>query len=136
MWQEELKSEINLPPSLREECFLEAFLPTAPTPSALPDDVISELLSIGLQPKEEVLTNRGYSLDALVEVNENKIGIEFDVTSHFVGRKPTGSTILKQRQITNLEGIPVVFVSYWEWNKLGKDRGKKQKYLRSLLGLN
>ena len=104
-----------------------------PSPSALQNDVISELTSIGLQPEEEVLTERGYRLDALVEVNGKKIGIEVDGPSHFLGRKPTGNTILKHRQVINLEGIPVISVPYWEWDKLRKDSDKKQQYLRSLL---
>ena len=96
---------------------------------------MSELLSIWLQSEEEVLTERGYRLDALVEVDGNTIGFEVDGTSHFVGRKPSGSIILKRRQVANLEGIPIVSVPYWEWNKLAKDGSEKQQYLRSLLGL-
>ncbi len=70
-----------------------------------------------------------------MEVNGKKIGIEVDGPSHFIGRKPTGSTILKRRQVDTLDDIRVISVPYWEWNKLGKDRGKKQEYLRTLLGL-
>ena len=40
-----------------------------------------------------------------MEVNGNKIGIEVDGPSHFVGRKPTGSTILKHRQVSTLDEI-------------------------------
>ena len=40
-----------------------------------------------------------------MEVNGNKIGIEVDGPSHFVGRKPTGSTLLKHRQVITLDGI-------------------------------
>jgi len=134
LWQDELKSNIRLPPSLQEKCY-EAFISRVPSPSALQNDVISELTSIGLQPEEEVLTEIGYRLDALVEVSGKKIGIEVDGPHHFLGRKPTGSTILKHRQVTNLDRIPVVSVPYWEWNKLRKDSGKKQQYLRSLLDL-
>eukprot|EP00579_Thalassiosira_antarctica_P011504 CAMPEP_0201911768 /NCGR_PEP_ID=MMETSP0903-20130614/2602_1 /ASSEMBLY_ACC=CAM_ASM_000552 /TAXON_ID=420261 /ORGANISM="Thalassiosira antarctica, Strain CCMP982" /LENGTH=502 /DNA_ID=CAMNT_0048446557 /DNA_START=456 /DNA_END=1964 /DNA_ORIENTATION=- len=135
LWQEDLNSNIDCPHHFKEKCY-EAFLSRVPRPSALQDDVISELSSIGLQPEEEKLTERGYRLDALVEVNGEKIGIEVDGPSHFLGRKPTGSTILKHRQVTTLEGIRIVSVPYWEWDKLGKDRSKKQQYLRALLGLN
>jgi len=135
LWQEELKSNIRLSPSLRKKCY-DAFISAATQSSALQDDVTLELISIGLQPKEEFLTERGYRLDALVEVDEKKIGIEVDGPSHFLGRKPRGGTILKRRQVTNLEGISVVSVPYWQWNKLGKDSRKKQQYLRDLLGLN
>ena len=89
---------------------------------------------MNLQPKEEVRISSGYSLDALVEVKGMKIGIEVDGPSHFIGKKPTGSTILKHRQISNLEEIPLVSVPYWEWDILGKNSRKKQTYLRSLLG--
>ena len=92
-----------------------------------------------LELEEEVLTKSGYRIDALVEVNGKKIGVEVDGPSHFLGRNRTGSTILKHRQVTNLDNIPVVSVPYWEWNKLGKygkNRDKKEKYIRDLLGLS
>ncbi|KAL7530600.1 hypothetical protein ACHAXR_004948 [Thalassiosira sp. AJA248-18] len=135
LWQEELESNVCLPASLQEKCY-DAFISRVPNASALQDNVISALSSIGLEPEEEVLTKGGYRLDALVEVNGSKVGIEVDGPSHFVGRKPTGSTILKHRQVVFLEGISIVSVPYWEWNKLGKDNGKKQEYLRALLGLS
>ena len=135
LWQEELKSSIRLLPSLQEKCN-EEFIDDIITPSAFQDDVISQLLSIGLQPEEEVLTKSGYRLDAIVEVNGKKIAIEVDGPTHFLGREPTGSTILKHRQVANLDEIPVVSVPYWKWDKPGKDSGKKQQYLRHLLGLN
>ena len=40
-----------------------------------------------------------------MEANGNKIGIEVDGPSHFVGRKPTGSTLLKYRQVNTLDEI-------------------------------
>ena len=104
-----------------------------PDPSKLQDDVISQLSSMGLELEEEVLTKSGYRLDALVEVNGKKIGVEVDGPTHFIGRNPSGSTILKHRQVTNLDGVQVVSVPYWEWNKLGKNSEMKQQYLRSLL---
>ena len=50
------------------------------------DDVISVLSSIGLLPEEEELTS-GYFLDALIEVNDIKVGIEVDGPSHFINRQ-------------------------------------------------
>jgi hypothetical protein len=44
-----------------------------------------------MSPKEEVLTPSGYRLDAIVEVNEEKVGIEVDGPSHFVNQKATGN---------------------------------------------
>ena len=135
LWQEELKSEVRLPPSLWKKC-REAFISQLACPSRLQEDVISVLASIGgLQPEEEFLTKSGYRIDALVEANGKKIGIEVDGPSHFVGKKPTGSTLLKHRQVNTLDEIEVISVPYWEWDKLGKDVAKKQQYLRFELGL-
>ena len=59
-----------------------------------------------------------------------KVGIEMDGPYHFVGRKETGSTILKPRQVSSLDKMmSVVSVPYWEWDDLVKDRGKKQDYI-------
>ena len=79
-----------------------------------------------------MLTESGYRLDVLVEVNGEKIGIEVDGPFHFLGRNPNGRTILKHRQVTNVDGSPVVSVPYWEWDEL-EDHNKKQQYLRALL---
>ena len=121
--------------TLKTKCY-EAFISREPEPSKLQDDVISELSSIGLQLEEEVLTKSGYWLDAVVEVNGEQIGVEVDGPSHFIGRELTGSTILKHRQVTNLDGISLVSVPYWEWNKVKKDSKTKQQYLRTLLNLS
>ncbi|KAL3775112.1 hypothetical protein ACHAW5_001515 [Stephanodiscus triporus] len=93
LWQEELKSDIRLPSSLREKC--QAYIPS-PLPSKLQDDVISELSSI-----VEVLIKSGYCLDALMEMHSKKIGIEVDGPSHFVGSKPKGGTLLKRSRQLN-----------------------------------
>ena len=134
LWQEELQSNVQLPQSLKTKCY-DAFIKADPRPSKLQDDVISELSSAGLQPQEEVLTKSGYRLDAVVEVNGKQVGVEVDGPSHFIGRELTGSTILKHRQVTNLDGISLISVPYWEWDKLKNDSKKKQQYLRTLLKL-
>ena len=66
------------------------------------------------------------------------MGVEVDGPYHFIGRTrtPNGSTILKHRKVTNLDGISLVSVPYWEWNKVQNDSKKKQQYLRALLGLS
>jgi hypothetical protein len=84
-----------------------------------------------MSPEEEVLTPSGYRLDALVEVNGEKVGIEVDGPSHFINRDPTGSTLLKRRQVSTLDGIPIVSVPYWDWIKLGNNHVKKQDFLRA-----
>jgi len=134
LWQEELKSDISLPSSLKKICY-EAFISEDPRPSKLQDEVVSILSSIGLQPQEEVLIKSGYRIDAVVEVNGKQIAVEVDGPSHFIGRSSerTGSTILKHRQVAALDGMTVVSIPYWEWDNLENDTEKK-KYVQSLLG--
>ena len=134
IWQTKENSNAGLPPVLERQCY-EAFTSTEPRISFFQRDVVSVLRSIGLNPTEEVLTQRGYSLDALIEVNGKKVGVEVDGPSHFIGRKPTGSTRLKQRQVANVEGLALVSVPYWEWDVLWESRYKKGDYLRCLLGM-
>ena len=132
LWQQELKSNVSLPPSLQKKCY-DAFISEDPNPSKLQDGVISQLSSMDLELEEEVLTKSGYRLDALVELNGKKIAVEVDGPTHFIGRNPNGSTILKHRQVTNLDGVQLVSVPYWEWDKLGNDSEMKQQYLHLLL---
>jgi len=136
LWQDEIKSDISLPLSLKKRCY-EAFISQEFSPSKLQGNVVSSLLSMGLQPQEEVLMKSGYRIDAVVEVNGKQIAVEVDGPSHFVGksRERTGSTILKHRQVAALDGMLVVSIPYWEWNKLKKDSKKKELYLRHSLGL-
>jgi hypothetical protein len=89
-----------------------------------------------MSPEEEVLTPSGYRLDALVEVNGEKVGIEVDGPSHFVNQEATGSTLLKCRQVSTLDGICIVSVPFWEWDEFGTDHAKKLDYLLSKLGLS
>ena len=123
------------PPDLRKKYF-DAFISEGYNKSCFQNDVVSELRAIGLKPDEDVLAQSGYRLDALVKVNGKSIPIEVDGPSHFIGRDPTGSTILKRRQVTNLDGMTIVSVPNWYWQKLGRSRSKKQQYLQSLLGLS
>ena len=44
--------------------------------------------------------------------------------------------MLKRRQVTAIDKIPLVSVPYWEWDELGNDRLQKSQYLRSLFRLN
>ena len=57
------------------------------------------------------------------------VAVEVDGPSHFIDRRPTGSTILKHRQVARLDRIEVVSVPYWEWDEL-KNSEMKQRYLR------
>ena len=134
LWQTKEKSNDGLPDSFRDKC-KQIFSSADTRSSALQKDVVSELKSIGLHPVEEYLTESGYSIDALVEINGKKVGVEVDGPSHFIGRRPNGRTLLKRRQVESIDRIPLVSVPYWEWKELRKNRDKKQKYLLSLLKL-
>jgi hypothetical protein len=136
LWQTKEESHPGLPKELQDRCY-DAFVSNDPTPSKLQDDVVAQLSSIGLEPKEEVLMDSGYRIDALVEVNGKTVGVEVDGPSHFIGRSrsPLASSILKRRQVPSIDGIDLVSIPYWEWDKLGKDKAKKQDYLQKLLGL-
>ena len=118
---------------MRESC-RHTFFSSRTTQSRLQKDVVKELISIGLTPDEEYRTPSGYSVDALIEVDRKHVALEVDGPFHFIDRKPIGPTMLKRRQITLVDKTKMVSVPYWEWDGLGKDRDKKQEYLRSLLG--
>eukprot|EP00984_Skeletonema_dohrnii_P013444 scaffold5572_cov83-Skeletonema_dohrnii-CCMP3373.AAC.2 len=136
LWQTKEKCNPGLPVNL-QECCHEAFLSRVPRVSKFQDDVLAQLSYIGLDPQEEVLVGSGYRIDAIVEVNGKQVGIEVDGPSHFVGnsKSPTGSTILKRRQVPLIDGIERVSVPYWKWDEVGKDQAKKQEYLRNLLSV-
>jgi len=136
LWQTKEESNPALPIELQERCY-DNFISEVPTVSKFQDDVVAQLSFIGLDPKEEVLMGSGYRIDVLVEVNGETIGVEVDGPSHFIGRSksPTGSTILKRRQVPSIDGTELVSVPYLDWIKLRNDKKKKQEYLRKLLGL-
>jgi hypothetical protein len=134
LWQTEEKCNPGLPRELHEKCH-EAFISQDIQPSRLQEDVEAQLVSIGLEPKEEVLMDSGYRIDAVVEVNGKTVGVEVDGPWHFIGdsRSLLGRTILKRRQVPSIDGVELVSVSYWEWRELGKDQEKEQDYLWDLL---
>jgi len=138
LWQTKEKANPEISINL-QECCHEAFLSRVPRVSKFQDDVLAQLSSIGLDPQEEVLVGSGYRIDAIVEVNGKQVGIEVDGPSHFIGSSksptPTGSTILKRRQVPLIDGIELVSVPYLKWDKPGKDQAKKQEYLRNLLSV-
>jgi len=114
LWRKELKSDIVLPHELGTRCYNEFTKQTLVT-SDLQKQVTSVLHSVGLNPDEEVQTRSGYVLDATFTHNGKVIGLEVDGPYHFVGRKKKGNTILKERQIANVDLIPIISVPYWEW---------------------
>jgi hypothetical protein len=135
LWQTKELSHAGLPDNLRDRC-LKAFTESNTTTSCLHMDVVSELKSMNLNSVEEHPTPSGYSIDALVKVDGRIIGIEVDGPTHFINRNPIATTMLKHRQITSIDKIPLVSVPYWEWDKLGTDHDKKQQYLQVLLGMS
>ena len=88
--------------------------------------MLSELDKVS-EIQEEVRMPSGYSLDAVVAFRGQRVGVEVDGPSHFVGRSrtPTGSTSLKRRQILALEDVCLLPVLYWEWDNLNMDERHK-----------
>ena len=126
LWRKELKSDIVLPHDLGSRCYNEFTKQTLIT-SDFQKQVVSVLDSVGLVVDEEVQTKSGYILDATIVHSGKVIGLEIDGPSHFIGRKKKGNTILKQRQVANVDLIPIISVPYWEWN----DEEDKERYILS-----
>ena len=128
LWHEERgEAWPRLPAPLAERCRA-AFCAVEGAPSRLQRDVVRALSALGWQPREEVRTDQGYSLDAVVRVDGRDVGVEVDGPSHFVGREPTGATMLKRRQL-RAAGWPLLAVPYWEWNELKGDAARQSEYL-------
>ena len=133
LWQQEIGSGIELPPSLQEKC-RSSFIFASYSESRTQDDVVRELKAAGLDVDEEVLLGSGYRIDALVKLSDGrKVVVEVDGPSHFIQRRHTGSTILKHRQVVSLDHIEVVSVPYWEWDEL-RNSEMKQLYLLKKIG--
>jgi len=115
-----------------------AFRAAEAQPSRLQRDVAKALASLGSAVQEEKVLEEGYSLDLVVECGgEELIAVEVDGPSYFVGRVPTGATLLKRRQLRHF-GWRLVSVPYWEWDELAhrdqtKEREQRAAYLSSLL---
>ncbi|KAL3769300.1 hypothetical protein ACHAWO_007972 [Cyclotella atomus] len=83
IWQTKELSHAGLPEDAREQCY-QTFATVDATVSRLQKDVVQELRSMDLKPVEEYVTPSGYSIDAFVEVDDRRVGIEVDGPSHFV----------------------------------------------------
>ncbi|KAL7481743.1 hypothetical protein ACHAW6_007413 [Cyclotella cf. meneghiniana] len=134
IWQK-VNSANVLPPTLEKRCRDEMNERSVQHKSWLQKDVMLQLKAMGLEPNEEVLTRSGYSIDAIIEMGDNKIGIEVDGPSHFIGHNPNGSTTLKRRLVTAMDNIPLVSVPFWEWNEL-QSQEEKHQYLKLKLKMN
>ena len=128
--QERGKTWPQLPATLAERCRV-SFSAEEGVPSWLQKQVVKELAALGMQPREEVPTSLGYSLDAVISVEGCDVAVEVDGPTHFVGRLPTGATVLKRRQL-RLAGMPLLAVPYWEWDELG-DTAARRAYLSQRL---
>jgi hypothetical protein len=134
LWQKERGAAWPpLPPELAQRC-RDAFSSEEGVASKLQGDVVASLLALGLAPREEVRTEQGYSLDAVVLHGGREVAIEVDGPSHFCGRTPTGATALKRRQL-RAAGWALLPVPYWEWDAFGRGSNStaKQEYLRDAL---
>ena len=140
LWQLVREDHTSLPSSLRQRCY-DAFIVDRSHPSRLQNDVVNELTSMGFHPQEEMLlTCSGYRLDACVLVHGEKVGIEVDGPFHFTGYIPNGHTILKRRQVKNIDNMRIVSVPYWEWEALAsysnrESRFQRQEYLSGKLSI-
>ena len=80
----------------------------------------------------------GYSIDVLVwrqsAAGISEWAIEVDGPTHFIedGRTPSGSTLLKRKQLGQL-GYTVVPVPFWEWNALRGVEASQRQYLTDKL---
>ena len=81
--------------------------------------------------REEVVTESGYSIDLVVEDDGALVGIEVDGPSHFTGRSPTASTMLKRRQLRSM-GWNLLPVPYFEWDPLRNQQEECEYLLASL----
>jgi len=114
-----------------------AFRAAEAQPSRLQRDVAKALASLGAAVQEEKVLNEGYSLDLVVDWRGERLAVEVDGPSHFVGRVPTGATLFKRRQLRHF-GWRLVSVPYWEWIELNhsdksKERDQRAACLSSLL---
>ena len=134
LWCSERGALSRLPDALRARC-QDAFASQESQPSLLQSRVVATLRAMEINVSEEVRTQQGFSLDAVVEFRGGKVAIEVDGPTHFVGlsRAPTGSTILKHRQLRSA-GWQLAVIPYWEWNALEKrDEEARMQYLEALL---
>jgi RAP domain len=140
LWCREQSTSLRwMSDELKSRC-MEAFVSRAGRPSRLQIGIVLalETLQEVSQVQEEVLTDIGYRLDAVIVYQGIRLGVEVDGPSHFVGpssqSSPNGKTVLKHRQLQTLEGWNLVSIPYWEWNEICNDTsGPKHAYLQKLL---
>lgn len=116
-----------IPDDLANDC-LSAFTDSPSNPSKLQTEAVAILRSLDFEVREDVICKKtGYMIDAVVTTkNGNELAVEVD------DRVPTGSTVLKRRQLKNLGDMPLLSLQYWKWKELGS-RDEKQNFLQKEL---
>jgi RAP domain/FAST kinase-like protein, subdomain 1/FAST kinase-like protein, subdomain 2 len=142
LWCQEQTGASWFPDKLSQQC-RQVFVSAEAKPSRLQNHVVESLRALEAvsQVEVEVSTKSGYSLDAVVMFRGERIAVEVDGPSHFVGgqsRSANGATVLKHRQLRALEGWNLVTIPYWEWNAIDTGSNKerkemKERYLQKLL---
>ena len=129
--------ELGLPQALSNDIrnrSLSAFHSAPRSPSGLQREVCAALRELSARVREEEVTKEGYSLDAIVTWEGQRIAIEIDGPSHFLrggtDGSATGATLLKRRQLGAF-GWRLAVIPYWAWSKL-KDSERRQ-YLLGVL---
>jgi len=102
--------------------------------SGLQAEVESSLRGLGLEVESEVRTACGYTLDAVVTHGGRRVAVEVDGPSHFLGRKPSGGTLLKRRQLRSLEGWLLLSVPHWDWPRTAQRQAYLRRRLDALVG--
>ncbi|EOD25392.1 hypothetical protein EMIHUDRAFT_237827 [Emiliania huxleyi CCMP1516] len=100
--------------------------------SKLQREVVSSLSRLGFSAEEEVLTEAGYSLDAVIEHGGARIAVEVDGPSHFIGQEPSGATLLKRRQLRSF-GWPLLSLKERLREKGLRVSGRKAELIDRLL---
>jgi len=84
-----------------------------------------------LMPREAVRLPEGYLLDLVIQWRGSDVVVQVDGPWRFAGRRPTGTTLVRRRQLTRL-GWRLLPLPHWEWSALSPERGgakKMQTYL-------
>ena len=93
------------------------------------------LTDLGLRPREEVVTDEGYRLDFVVDIDGERVGLEVDGPQHFVTTtmEPNAVTHLKHRQLRRLSHWRIVVVPYFRWRDCEGSVGRQRRLLTRLL---
>lgn len=132
LWQErELGRSDGLPcAALRSRCRT-IFAARASRQTRLHRQVRAALHSLGLRPREGVRLAEGYRLELVIQWRGADVVVQVDGPWRFAGRRPTGMTMLRRRQLGHL-GWRLLPLPHWEWSSLRPERDgmkKMQTYL-------